>query len=58
MKRFTLFICIGSVILLIVNLFMVYYNWSHELSIWSYVLGSIAMLAIAYATYQSYKKYK
>ena len=58
MKRFALFICIGSVILFIINLFMVFYNWSHDLSIWSNVLGSIAMLVIAFATYQSYKKYK
>jgi hypothetical protein len=58
MKRFTLFIFIGSVILLIVSLFLIYYNWSHDLSIWSHVLESIAMFAVAYSTYHSYKKYK
>ena len=58
MKRFTLFIGIASVILLLISLFLIYYNWSHGLSIWSHVLESIAMLAIAYSTYISYKKYK
>lgn len=58
MKRFALFIFIGSVILLIVSLFLIYYNWSHDLSIWSHVLESIAMFAVSYSTYHSYKKYK
>lgn len=58
MKRFALFICVGSVILLIISLFMVYYNWSHDLSIWSNVLLSIAMIATAYSSYISYKNYK
>ena len=58
MKHFTLFIFVGCVILLIISLFMVYYNWIHHLSIWSHVLESIAMLAIAYATYHTYKKNK
>jgi hypothetical protein len=58
MKHFALFISIGSVILLIVSLFMIYYNWSHDLSIWSSVLLSIATSATAYSSYISYKKYK
>ena len=58
MKHFAHFISIGSVILLIVSIFMIYYNWSHDLSIWSSVLLSIAMSATAYSSYISYKKYK
>ena len=37
---------------------MIYYNWSHNLSIWSGVLLSIATSATAYSSYISYKKYK
>ena len=58
MKRFALFIYTGCVIILIISLFLVYYNWSHGLSIWSPVLESIAMIAIGYSSYISYKKYK
>ena len=58
MKHFALFISIGSVILFIFSLFMIYYNWSHDLSIWSSVLLSIATAGTAYSTYISYKKYK
>ncbi len=58
MKRFALFICTGSVIILIISLFLIYHNWSHGLSIWGPVLESIAMLIIGYSSYISYKKYK
>ena len=58
MKKFAFFIFIGSIILMIVSLFMAYYNWSHDRFFWSNVLLSIAMLITAYSTYMSYKKYK
>ena len=65
MKRFALFICIGSIILLIISLIMAFYNWdqyqslwNQDRSIWGNILLSIAMTITAYSTYISYKKYK
>ena len=65
MKRFALFICIGSIILLILSLIMAFYNWdqdqslwNQDRSIWGNILLSIAMTITAYSTYISYKKYK
>lgn len=58
MKKFALFIFVGSIILMIVSLFMAYYNWSHGQFFWGNVLLSIAMFCTAYSTYISYKKYK
>lgn len=65
MKRFALFICIGSIILLIISLIMAFYNWDQDQSLWNQdrslwgnILLSIAMTITAYSTYISYKKYK
>lgn len=65
MKHFALFICIGSIILLIISLIMAFYNWdqdqslwNQDRSIWGNILLSIAMTITAYSTYISYKKYK
>jgi|GEM_PF-1845725 len=65
MKRFALFICIGSIILLIISLIMAFYNWDQDQSLWNQdrslwgnILLCIAMLCTAYSTYISYKKYK
>ena len=65
MKRFALFICIGSIILLILGLIMACHNWdqdqslwNQDRSIWGNILLSIAMTITAYSTYISYKKYK
>ncbi len=65
MKRFALFICIGSIILLILGLIMACHNWDQDQSLWNQdrslwgnILLCIAMLCTAYSTYISYKKYK
>ena len=58
MKYFTLFIFVASIILLITNLIMAYYNWSHAQPYWVHVLLSIAMLATAYSSYKTYKRKK
>ena len=58
MKYFTLFILVASIILLITNLFMAYYNWSHGQSFWVHILLSLAMLATAYSSFKHYKRRK
>ena len=58
MKYFTLFILIASIILLVTNLFMAYYNWSHGLSYWAQIVLGIAMAATAYSSYIFYKRKK
>jgi phosphoribosylformylglycinamidine cyclo-ligase len=58
MKKFALFISIGSAILFVFSLFLIYYNWNHQLSRWSSILLCISTSCTAYSTYISYKKYK
>jgi len=56
MKHFTLFIFIASVILLIGNVIMFFYNLFNGASIWGHLLLSVIMLVTAYSSYKSYKK--
>ena len=58
MKKFAFFIFIGSIILMIVSLFMAYYNWSHGLSYWTHIVLGIAMAVTAYSSYKHYKRKK
>ena len=58
MKHFTLFILIASIILLVTNLFMAYYNWSHGLSYLTHIVLGIAMAVTAYSSYKHYKRKK
>ena len=58
MKYFTLITLVLSILCLIVNLLLVFYNIANHIPYWKNLLAAILMLAIAYSSYKMYKRQK